>query len=78
MVPPSPRCIELDDSRRDWRTVEVGAGALAGASGLSSIPLPDKAAPYVIGAGVGLGASAVIAATQANARDQSWVRECSR
>jgi hypothetical protein len=76
-APPSPRCISLDNIRRDWGAAAKGSGFLAGAAGLAVIP--SKSADLDMGLAIGsvaAGATAVTAVVISEGAGDSWVREC--
>jgi hypothetical protein len=77
--PPSERCVRLDATRRDWGAVGKGAAVLAGASGLSTIPIEDEGVRVGLAVGsVAMGAVAATAFAVAEGASSSWVRECSQ
>lgn len=74
------RCVELDDRRQFAGMVAKGAAVLAGAAGLSTIPVEDddKALRYgLAGGAVVAGAVAAGAMVVAEGAGEAWARECS-
>lgn len=70
-------CRDLDSKRGTWSAVAKGAGIVGGASGLASIPVGEKARPYVIGGTVLAGVVAAVAVVLADGASSAWVRDCS-
>lgn len=74
------RCETLDDRRQIFGGIGKGAGLLAGASGISTIPLEEADPAYRTAAAIGsLGFAAVAATTWyiAEKAGDSWARQCS-
>ena len=73
------RCTELDDRRTFWGAVSVGATALGGGAGLSTIPVENR--DLQIGLASGVVVSAAIAATAMyieRSSTESWTQECAQ
>jgi len=77
--PPTEHCISLDSQHRTWGGVAKVSAVVAGAEGLSSIPVDDK--KVRIGLAAGTAAAAALAAGAAYVSEDaaaSWARECSQ
>ena len=73
------RCSELDDRRTWWGAVSVGATALGGGAGLSTIPVENRDLQIGLASGVVL--SAAVAATAMyieRSSTESWTQECAQ
>ena len=73
------RCTELDDRRTFWGAVSVGATALGGGAGLSTIPVENR--DLQIGLASGVVVSAAVAATAMyieRSSTESWTQECAQ
>ena len=76
--PPSERCVSLDDGRRNWSAVARTSGLLAGASGLSTIPVDTQELRIGLAAGTAtLAAVTVFATVQSDGLGERWAAECS-
>lgn len=76
--PPSERCIELDDRHAFWGGSSKFSAALAGASGLSTIPIEDERARIGLAAGSAVAAAIAVGADFiSDSAGESWARECS-
>ncbi len=79
---PSPAdvayCRELDSSRTTWGAVAKGSAALAGASGLATLPVDSERGRLALGgATLAVGAVSVVAVYVSEAQGAAWVRDCS-
>jgi len=77
--PPTEHCISLDSQHRTWGGVAKVSAVVAGAEGLSSIPVDDQ--KVRIGLAAGTAAAAALAAGAAYVSEDaaaSWARECSQ
>ncbi len=77
---PTPgRCESLDDARTTWGAIAKGAAVVAGASGISALPVEDDEARLAL-ASVGVTGALVgaVAVYVAEAKGEAWARECSR
>ena len=79
---PSPSdvayCRELDSSRTTWGAVAKGSAALAGASGLATLPVDSERGRLALGgATLAVGAVSVVAVYVSEAQGAAWVRDCS-
>lgn len=78
-TPPSARCTDLDDRRMTWSAVAKGSAVLAGASGISMLPVGEEHEEARIGiaaGGIAFAALVAGAVVIADGADTSWVREC--
>jgi hypothetical protein len=78
VMQPSDYCASLDSKHATWQAIGVGSGVLAGASGLTSIPV--KGDDLKLGLAIGSVAFATLGATAAIIADRastSWARDCS-
>lgn len=76
---PSPRCAALDDRHAIWTSVAQGSGLLAGAAGVSSLPLHDEGKAAQVSVAVGalaFGALAAFSASLSSSASESWSHEC--
>ena len=77
------RCASLDDRRITYGAIAKASAVLAGASGVSTVPIGDddeaheRAQIAVAGVGVGFAAIAAGAMFISEGAGESWVRECS-
>ncbi len=73
------RCESLDDARTTWGAVAKGAAVVAGASGISAVPLETEEGQIAV-ASVGAAAAVVgaVAVYVAEQKGEAWARECSR
>lgn len=79
---PSPAdiayCRDLDSSRTTWGAVAKGSAALAGASGLATLPVDSERGRLALGgATLAVGAVSVVAVYVSEAQGAAWVRDCS-
>ena len=76
--PDAEHCRGLDREHRNWGAAAVGAGALAGVSGLAVYlgPDDDKARLAIAGAGLGFTALAGFSKFEADGAATSWARDC--
>jgi hypothetical protein len=75
---PSERCVSLDNQHRTWGGVAKVSAVLAGAQGLSTIPVEDKTARIGLAAGTAVTAAAAAGAQYVSeSAAESWARECS-
>lgn len=71
------RCASLDASHAYWTGAAKGLAFAAGTSGLAVIPVNDQRGEVALSvAGVTIGAMAVASTYIADARGESWAREC--
>ena len=71
------RCERLDRQHRTWGAVAKGAAVLAGASGLSTLPVEDQEARAALAAGaITAGAAAAAAVAMSEGAAKSWARDC--
>jgi hypothetical protein len=78
-VAPSERCQSLDNQHRTWGGVAKVSAVLAGAQGLSAIPVDDKTARIGLAAGTAVTAAAAAGAEYlSEGAAESWARECSQ
>jgi len=73
------RCEALDDRQQLWSGVAAGSALLAGASGVSTLPLPRDSREAQIGLAVGALTAATVAAIAVAVEQSagaSWAREC--
>lgn len=71
-------CRELDSSRTTWGAVAKGSAALAGASGLATLPVDSERGRLALGgATLAVGAVSVVAVYVSEAQGAAWVRDCS-
>jgi hypothetical protein len=78
-TPPSQRCIDLDAAHRHWASSAQASGLLAGAAGISSLPLRKESEAAQIGVAAGSLAAAawsVFSVTESSGAAESWAREC--
>jgi len=76
-APPSLRCTLLDDRHAFWSSVGQGSGLLAGASGISMLPVDDKNGRIALGVGsLVTGALAAFAVSMSSGATESWAKEC--
>lgn len=77
---PSPYCQGLDSKRQTWGAVAKGAAVVAGASGVSTLPLEgdryETARIGVAAAGVGAAAVAAGAVFISEAAGDRWAEQC--
>lgn len=72
------RCQTLDDRRITWGAVGKGAAVLAGASGISTLPVDDERADIGLAAGaLTMAAVAAVAVVVEEGAGEAWARECS-
>jgi len=72
------RCERLDRQHRTWGAVAKGVAVLAGASGLSTLPVDDPEAQTALAIGaVAAGAAAAGAVALSEGAAASWARDCS-
>lgn len=77
-TPPTQYCSDLDSKHALWSGVAAGAGALAGAQGIMSIPIDDKDIKVGLAAGtVAMGALAATAVVISDGAATAWARDCS-
>jgi hypothetical protein len=77
-VAPSERCQSLDNQHRTWGGVAKVSAVMAGAQGLSAIPVEDKRARIGLAAGTAVTAAAAAGAEYlSEGAAESWARECS-
>ena len=79
---PSPAdvayCRDLDSSRTTWGAVAKGSAALAGASGLATLPVDSERGRLALGgATLAVGAVSVVAVYVSESKGAAWVRDCS-
>lgn len=79
---PSPSdvayCRDLDGSRTTWGAIAKGSAALAGASGLATLPVDSERGRLALGgATLAVGAVSVVAVYVSEAQGAAWVRDCS-
>ena len=75
----SARCASLDDQHRTWGGIGKGSAVLAGAAGLSVIPVSGETGKVSLAAGSAV--AGAVAATAVYVSEQaagSYVRECSK
>lgn len=71
-------CRELDSSRTTWGAVAKGSAALAGASGLATLPVDSERGRLALGgATLAVGAVSVVAVYVSESKGAAWVRDCS-
>lgn len=80
LAPRPPECPGYAAGERDWGAVALGAGFLAGGTGLAQIPdYGSRAATIGLAAGtVVAGTTAVVAAAESKSFGNAWARECSQ
>lgn len=70
-------CRQLDSSRTTWGAVAKGSAALAGASGIATIPTDsDRGRVALASATLAAGAVSVVAVYVSEAKGAAWVRDC--
>lgn len=76
---PSDRCIRLDNARTTWGAIAKGSAAVAGGTGISTIPLHDDQGAQAAMAATAAGAAALgaVAVYVAEQKGATWARECS-
>lgn len=75
----SDHCLNLDAASRTWGAIAKGAGALSGATGISTLPIPDTdrgARTIVVSASTVLAAVAITAMFVADSDTNDWARDC--
>jgi hypothetical protein len=71
-------CVSIDNAHITWSAVQKGAAALAGAEGISIIPVEDKNGRIALAAAVaGTATIAIIAGVVADGEAEKWARYCS-
>lgn len=77
---PSPYCQGLDSKRQTWGAVAKGAAVLAGASGVSTLPLQgdryETARIGVAAGGIGAAAVAAGAVFLSESAGDRWAEQC--
>lgn len=69
-------CRRLADREAFWSSFAIGTGALAGAGGIASIPIPDRYQPFSVGGVVLATVTAAGAKAYAHALGVRWASEC--
>jgi hypothetical protein len=76
---PTPYCVSLDDGHRLWGGVAKGAAVLAGAEGLSAIPIEDKTTRVILlSTGAAIAVVGGVAVYVAEDYAAAWARTCSQ
>lgn len=69
-------CRHLADREAFWSSFAVATGALAGAGGVASIPIPDRYQPFSVGGVVLATVTAAGAKAYAHSLGVRWASEC--